>query len=172
MKSSRYHRLIISSLAIIPLNSRLLSIGHKHYQIGAVIVDWFTDWSIFCQSLNVLKPIPKAIPRIQISDLTDHKHLDGPVCIVMYRGKKYAFQAHQSVYQNRLFPIELFARVELGDIPHIAKLIGIVLHECSMDRAFYIVGMLLEYCEKADLKFILQHSNPPVEWSRKARWAV
>lgn len=116
--------------------------------------------------------IPESIPRIQFADITDQSRLDGPVYTVPYCGKRHALKAHESVFQNHLFRVELFARVKLGDVPHVAKLVGVIVQNDMVDKRSYVVGMLLRYCEKTDLKFILQHSDPPVEWSRKERWAA
>jgi hypothetical protein len=134
-------------------------------------------WTLFEDDDEIIRRVPindisETISRIPFTDLTDRKPLDGPVYTVTYRGERYAFKAHQSVSQTHLFSAELVARVSLMDIPHIASFKGVVIYESVTDNNFYVEGMLLRYCAKFDLKFLLQYSDQQVEWPRKMKWAV
>jgi len=73
-----------------------------------------------------IEKIPVQVPRINISELCTFNRLHGPVNTVEYRGTKYVFKAHDLASQNRIFPAELFARIKLDDVPHIATFNGVV----------------------------------------------
>jgi hypothetical protein len=134
-------------------------------------------WTLFEDDEEIIKrvpinDIPETVPRIPFTDLVNRKPLEGPVYTVQYHGEHYAFKAHESVSQTQLFSAELLARVNLMDVPHVARLEGVVIYESVTDNNSYVAGMLLKYCAKFDLKFLLQYSDQEVEWMRKMKWAA
>jgi serine/threonine protein kinase len=140
------------------------------FELKTVDSDGTLKWSLFEDTDEIIRrvpinDIPATIPRVPFSALADLERLDGVVYTVSYRGERYAFKAHRSVFQDRLFSTELKARVQLGNIPHVANLVAVVMHD-----EFYVGGMLLKYCSQADLKFVLQRKE--AEWSQKMKWAA
>lgn len=116
--------------------------------------------------------IPSHVTRVQLSEVTNHCVLAGPVSTGIYDGRTFAIKAHDHSYQNSVFPAELRAFITLGKVPHVVELVGVVVQDSPLDAKSYICGMLLQYCKKGNLKTLLKYSNPPVTLSRKKRWAT
>jgi len=109
---------------------------------------------------------------MSLCKFTSRKRLTGPVFTVSNDGKTCILKAHEAAYQNHIFPTELNARIKLGSAAHVTKMVGVVTHDSSIDGTCYVHGIVLEHCSKGDLRSLLKNSDPPVELSRKYRWAA
>ena len=112
--------------------------------------------------------IPAHVPKIDLSELCNFERVNGPVQTVDYRGNKYALKAHDDPDQNQIFAAELFVRIKVGDVPHVATFVGVVV-DIRLDGTQYVAGILMDYYARGALKWVL--TNVPVEWESKWKWA-
>jgi len=115
--------------------------------------------------------IPALVPKINISEICDFKCLRGPVHTVEYRGTKYAFKAHDVASQNKIFPAELFARIKIGDVPHVTNFDGVVTSTVQPEGVPYVAGILMNYYAQGNLRWLLRKAEASVEWEIKWKWA-
>jgi tRNA A-37 threonylcarbamoyl transferase component Bud32 len=135
------------------------------------------QWRMFEDVDEVIQPIPvveipQEIMRVNAADIMDEDNLMGNVYRIELNGTTYAMKAHESAIQNDLFPTEVKALLKLRNVRHIVQLAGVIVEESPIDGKAYVRAILLRYCEKGDLKNLLEDANPPVDLSRKYRWAA
>jgi len=116
--------------------------------------------------------IPPQIPRFDISEISYVRDLVATVSVVSCKGILFALKAHELASQNDGFPVEVKSLIQLGTVPHIAQLMGVVTELSPFDSELYVQGILLPYCQKGDLKTLLENSEPPIEPWRKDKWAA
>ena len=134
-------------------------------------------WTAFEDTEEIVAVIPiekihSDVPIINIGDLSAFRRLDGFAYAVDYCGERHVFKAHESPFQNGIFLAELFARLALGDIPHVLGLTGIVEKRSTLDGRSYVAGILMKYCGKGDLNFLQSRAESSVDWGRKTKWAA
>lgn len=116
--------------------------------------------------------IPLEIMRVDAFDIVDEEYLMGYVYRIDLKGRAYVMKAHESPSQNELYPTEVKAMLKFRNAPHVVQLAGVVVEESQRDRKEYVRAILLPYCEKGDLKTLLQNTDPPVSLSQKTLWAT
>jgi hypothetical protein len=84
-------------------------------------------WTVFEDTEFVVVRIPDSlipshIARVQLSEVTDHCVLAGPVSTGVYDGHTFAIKAHDHSYQNSVFPAEFRAFITLGKVSHVVEL--------------------------------------------------
>jgi hypothetical protein len=58
----------------------------------------------------------------------------------------------------------------MGNVAHITPMLEVVVQDSKVDGMTNMVGILLKYCEKGDLKRLLKERR--VQRSVKERWAA
>lgn len=137
------------------------------------VVQWrmFEDEEEIVRRIPVTE-IPHHILRIELCDLTPICNLLGSVSTVLYNGDTYVMKVHEYASQNDDFPTEVNALIKLGKVPHVVQMIGVIVQRSSLDGETYVQGILLPYCDKRDLKSLLEEAAPKVNAARKDRWAA
>jgi Protein kinase domain len=119
--------------------------------------------------------IPSHIPRIEVSELTDVEY-DDPIYKVNYNGQTHVVKVSETAGSKgnycAHFDSEVHARIKIGNAPHISKMVGVVMHNSSVDGKRYVQGILLEYYIHgiSGLRYLLEHGDTPVEDHIKRRW--
>lgn len=119
-----------------------------------------------------LENICTDIPKVNITALSAFRRLGGFAYLVNYLHEPYVFKFHGSPLQNDVFRAELFARLAIGNIPHVLGLTAIVTQENASDEKPYVAGMLMKYCSRGDLHFLLSRPESRLDWGRKTKWAA
>jgi hypothetical protein len=184
LRSPEYEEWEEKKKVLIQLFSQELASGsHQMFPTVTALEFHTTDdgqlqWRVFEDTNEVIAlvsadEIPKCVPRIEVSELTELEELTG-VCIytAKYNGVMCVVKIHEDPDQNDTFPAELKARTRLANAPHISRLIGIVIQDSPADGKSYVQAMVLEYGAKGAIKHLLSCSEPPVEPTRKKRWAA
>jgi len=148
--------------------------GLKFHTVENRDVQWtsFEDTEEIIEFMSADK-IPSHITKIHLSELSNRRHLSGGIHTVTYKGDTYVLKKHHGAIVNYSFPLEVEAQIKPGDVPHVAKMAGVVVAENDGNSCVY--GMLLEYYPQGDLRSLLRRNlklGTPVERSRKERWAA
>jgi len=135
------------------------------------------QWRVFEDTEEIVRQIPATeipphIPSINFSDLALIENVMGTVYKVMHKHKTYAMKSHESASQNEDFRTEVEALINIGEVPHVVPLVGVVVQDSPMDGKSYVQGILLKYCEKGSLQTLMEDSDFPLNSSRKDRWAA
>jgi serine/threonine protein kinase len=117
-----------------------------------------------------VESLPLHIPKIDSTQLSGKRYLHGVVSKVKYKGRTCVLKSHIEAMHNDAFKAELDARIKIGNVAHITPMLGVVVQDSKVDGTTNVVGILLKYCEKGDLKRLLKEH--PVQRNIKERWAA
>ena len=77
--------------------------------------------------------IPPQIPRFDISEISYVRDLVATISVVSCKGILFALKAHELARQNDGFPVEVKSLIQLGTVPHVAQLMGVVTELSPFD---------------------------------------
>lgn len=116
--------------------------------------------------------LPKEILKVDIGHFSSFQEVAPSVYKVRYQDEKYILKLNQDKGEATTFQLEAAAKFKAGNLPHVNKMIGVVVNNVYDIKEATVKGLLLEYCSRGDLKTLLQYSEPPIDSTTKLRWAA
>lgn len=135
------------------------------------------QWKLFEDKEEMLNrlpvgSLPNDILKVDISHFTSFQSVMGPVYKVRYEEEKYILKLNLDKGESITFQSELAAKFKAGNLPHVNKMIGVVINNVDNIKEATVEGLLLEYCSRGDLKTLLRCSKHPIDSTTKLRWAA